>query len=265
AAVLMVGMYLPTVWYGYFTRVIGVPENTGDIDLGTASSIVMIVIASVALAPIMEETIYRGVLLHGLNREKPVVTSVMLTALAFTLMHMNVVQIVFQFALGVLSGFIAIKTKRLLPSILLHASANAFALIMQLTPLAGVLSSCEAWLTQNVAAAVFITLGLFAAGFGVLFVLVRYGFELKQTFARLFKKKTVAAHVEKAGETEEAVEEAVEEANAVSEKSSDDETANRVAEIRRVSSRSDGTFKYYIGLGICVVMLIVNLVTVILS
>lgn len=258
AATLMFGMYLPTVWYGYFARVIGVPESAGEINLDTVSSIVMIVVASVALAPVMEETIYRGVLLHGMRRERSAIQAVMFSALAFTLMHMNVVQVVFQFALGVLSAFVALKTERLLPSIILHATANALALVMQLTPFAGVLAGCEAWLTQNIVAAFFITLGLFAAAFGALFALVKFGFDIKNVLARLGKGTTKSDEPQD-GADDEAVAPQSADGNA------DDETANRVAAVRRKSGRSDGTFKYFIGIGICAVMLIINMITVILS
>ncbi|MCH5162109.1 MAG: CPBP family intramembrane metalloprotease [Clostridiales bacterium] len=252
AVVLMVGMYLPTVWYGYFTRVIGVPKSAGEIELSSVSSIVMIIIASVALAPCMEETIYRGVLLHGMRREKTEVKAVMFSALAFTIMHMNVVQVVFQFALGVLSGFVALKSKRLLPSVILHATANGLALLIQLPAIAAWLLSCELWLTGHVAAAVFITLGLFVAAGGALYFIVKYAFGRAPEEA---ERQTVAEVEPAAKEIEEAAQEG----------ETDDEKANKVVEVRKAAGRSDGTFKYFIGIGICAVMLIVNLVTVIVS
>lgn len=259
ACVLMVAMYLPTLWYGYFTRAIGVPASAGEIDISTPSSIVMIVIASVALAPVMEETIYRGVLLHGLRREKSAVKAVAFSALAFMLMHMNIMQVVFQLALGVLSACIALKSKRLLPSIILHATANALALIMQLTPLAGALASCELWLTQNIAAAFFITLGLFVVGGGILVLLVAFGFDVKGAIAKLKGKSSTEVVEDSAQDSAEAGDE-----NAKSE-NADNDTANKVTAVKKAATRSDGTFKYFIGLGISIVMLVINLVTVILS
>ncbi len=270
ACALMVAMYLPTLWYGYMTSAMGVPESAAELNLDTVSSIVMVVVASVFLAPMAEETIYRGVLLHGLKREKSAIKAVMLSAVAFMLMHMNVVQVVFQFALGVLSGFIAIKAKRLLPCILLHASANALALAMQLTPFAAVLAGCEAWLCDNIAAAVFITLGLLAAGGGVLFLLVGYGFEIKSALSRFAAKM-------RGGKTESAPHDVSDGAGAENAVPADgaevcadggsEDNAIAVAsrEVKKAAGRSDGTFKYFIGVGICAVMLIVNLITVILS
>lgn len=252
AAILMIGMYLPTVWFGKLVNLMGVPEGYGNVELTTPSSVAMIVIASVFLAPMFEETIYRGVLFHGMRREKSTVKAVMLSALAFMLMHMSPIQVVFQFALGVVSGFIAVRSKRLLPSVLLHASANALALVMQMTPLAGVLSSCEAWLVANPAAAVFITLGLFAGAFIVLFALVKYGFDVKSLIGKLKRGEEVKAEKSVAGCE-----------NATG--GNTDSTANTESEIRKKLARSNGTFKYWIGVGICILMLVVNFVTAVIS
>lgn len=253
AVVLLIGMYLPTLWFGYITRAMGVPEDAGSIALDTAGAVATVVIASVLLAPVCEETIYRGVLLHGLNDGQSAVKAVLLSALAFMLMHMNPLQIVFQLAMGVLCGFIALRSERLLPSILTHASGNALALIVSATPLGKTLAACEAWLVDNIAAAFFITLALFAGGGAVLFVLVRY------VLGRNKKHKKPAVPEAPAP---------VESECAQGEDESEDkdriaaENARSTAEEMR---RRDGRVKYIIGIGICAVMLIINLVALVLE
>ncbi len=229
ASVLLAGMYLPTVWYGYFTTyALKIPPDAGNVDLSSTASVVMIVTASVFLAPVAEETIYRGVLLNGMKEEKTVVRSVMLSALAFMLMHMNPVQVVFQFSLGVLSAFVMHKTGRLLPCVVLHASANALALVMQMTSFANVLYGCESWLTQNIAAAVFITLGLFVGAGALLFAIVKFAF----------------GSADKTPDTD---------ADAA-----DKITAETV--VRMEARRKDGTFRFYAGIMICAVLFIINTV-----
>ncbi len=264
AALLFIGMYLPTVWYGYFTHAIGVPESAGKINTDTVSSVVMLVIASVLLAPTMEETIYRGVLFHGLNREKTEYKAVLFSALAFMLMHMNVQQVVFQFALGVVCGYTVSRAKRLLPAVIVHATANSLALVAQMTPLSGVLIGCELWLTQNVVAAVFITIGLFVACGAALFFVVRYGFVIPETIAKIKSKRIshgsatdINDVADKDSDTDDKNAETVSDGGA-------DKNDGRVKVLREMG-RSDGTFKYWIGIGICAVMLIVNFVTVIVS
>ena len=248
AAVLMAALYLPTVWYGYLTEAIGIPEGTGNIELTTPSSIVMIVIASVLLAPLFEETIFRGVLLHGLKEEYSALKAVLLSSLAFMLMHMSPLQVVFQFGLGVASAYIAIKSGRLLPSVLLHATANALALVIQMTPLSIVLYDCQAWLTQNVAAAVFITLGLFVAGFAAIFLLVPLAFGKGLPFG---KKKNTAAEDDAANADN-------------SSPAAADIAAIHDAAVREVRKR-EGLLKYWIAAGISAAMFIINLVSGIIS
>lgn len=236
AVILMAGMYLPTIWYGYFTRyALHIPPDYGEIDLTSASSVVMVVIASVFLAPVCEEAIYRGVLFNGLKTEKSTLKAVMLSAVAFLFMHMSPVQVVFQFSLGVLSAFIAHRTNRLAPSVVLHATANALALVMQLTPFAAVLEGCVAWLTSHVAAAVFITLGAFAVAGALLFVLVRF------VLGRGHGTETTEPmqHCEDGGTS------AKDEALAAIEK-------------------KNGSIRYYIALGICILMFVINLTVAVL-
>lgn len=237
AGLLMIAMYLPTLWYGYFTTyALGMSPELGNINLDTASSVVMIVIASVFLAPVCEEIIYRGVLFNGLKQSRSVLNAVMLSALAFMLMHMSPVQVVFQFALGAASAYIMHRSGRMLPSVLFHASANALALVMQMTPFAGVLVGCEAWLTSHIAAAVFITIGLAALGGGALYALIRFGFDVK------FLGNAPAY-------------------STVTEQSDEGVVKDRaVVEARK----KDGTFRYWVGISICGVVFIAALIVSVL-
>ena len=233
AGVLLCGMFLPTMWYGYFTRyVLGIPPEFGTIELDTPASVAMIVIASVFMAPVCEEIIYRGVLFNGLKSEISTLKAVILSALAFMLMHMSPVQVVFQLALGVVGALIMHASKKLLPCIIMHSVANALALVIELTPLGVALNGCVAWLTANVAAAVFITLGLFVGAGALLFVIIRFGMRAKPDAANEENETSVTAQPR-------------------------DET---LAALRK----KDGTFKYAIGAGICATLLIVNTVVSVL-
>ncbi len=257
--VLMAAMYLPTLWYGYLTEAMGIPPDSGNIELSTPSSVAMIVIASVLLAPIFEETIYRGVLFHGLNEEYSTLKAVLLSSLAFTLMHMSSLQVVFQFALGVSSAYLASKSGRLLPSVILHATANALALVMQMTPFADILFGCQTWLTENIAAAVFITLGLFLAGFAVLFFGIDLAFGGKTV-------KSLSGKNRKNTETEKGFSDGGEKPEkSGGEKAVVTDVATVRDEAMRIVRKKEGRFKYWIAIGISVVMFVINLVSGILS
>lgn len=231
AIVLLFAMYLPTLWYGYFTTyALRIPPSSGNIDLTTTSSVVMIVSASVFMAPVFEETIYRGVLFNGLRKNGTAVKAVALSALAFMLMHMSPIQVVFQFALGALSAAIMNKTHRLLPCVLLHATANAAALAIQFEPLASVVDGGVAWMVANPTAAAFITLTLFVGGGAALFALVRFGYGNK---------------------------------NAEVSEDVDDEKVTPQAVALADARKKDGTIRYFIAIGISGVLFVINLITMI--
>ena len=150
----------------------------------------------------------------------------------------------------------AIKSKRLLPSVLLHASANALALIMQMTPLSDVLASVVSSLKANPVGAVFATLLLAAACGGVLFVVIKYAFTPESWRFRFSHKR---------GAEPASTEEPAEEKEVETDSTEPDKATNTETEIRRKILRSNGTFKYWIGVGICILMFVVNFVTAVLS
>lgn len=256
AVVLMVGMFLPTIWYGYFTQyVLRIPSEAGQVDLSSPAAVVMIVIASVFLAPICEETIYRGVLFNGLKSEFSPVKAIVLSAVAFMLMHMNAAQVVFQLALGVVSAVIMYYGGRLISCILLHAAANSLALVIELTPVGDALGGCVAWMTNNIAAAVFITLGLLVAACGIMFVIVWFGF--KRCCTDMQKCDGAAQETEHANSVKQADEVA----------DGEDEAADLLVKKQQITGtlrKKDGSFRYCIAAGICGVMFIINTVVSIL-
>ncbi len=265
AAVLMSAMYLPTTWFGYFeVYVLGIDPEAGAIKMDTVSSVVMIVIVTVFLAPVVEETIYRGVLFHGLKSEMKPVKAVMLSALSFMLMHMSPLQTIYQFSLGVLAAFIVYRSKKLLPAILLHAASNAIALIIECTPLGAAVGGSIEWLNNHVAAAFFITLGLLAAGGAVLFVTVRFGFGYSRRSVEKSAAVSDGAVPENAADQHDA-DSALRTAHVC--ENSVGEGVAPVADTPAVikAKKSMGTLKYWLTIGICAVMFIVNLIFLVIG
>lgn len=246
ATVLLLGMYLPTLWYGYFARyALHIPPDFGNIKITGPATVVMLVIASVVMAPVFEEIIYRGVLFNGLKTQKSAAKAVALSALAFMMMHMSPVQVVFQFALGVLSACVMHRTGKLFPSVLLHATSNALALVVQLTPLAAVAADIEYRLVNNVIAAFFVTLALFVAAGGALFALVRFGLARAIVPAQSGDGKGI--------DGEQSVDDTM--------ASNRDGTADGGEKIRI----KDGTVRYCIALGVSAIVLLITLLTVAVS
>ncbi len=84
------------------------------------------VLTTCLLAPLSEEVIFRGVMLHYARQVSGRFwVANCLQAALFGLMHFNLVQGVYAFILGLLLGAVARRYNKLLPSILLHCVFNS--------------------------------------------------------------------------------------------------------------------------------------------
>jgi uncharacterized protein len=81
------------------------------------------------IAPVIEELIFRGLILHGLRKNYHGVTAVLVSALLFSLFHLNPWQMPATFVLGVLLGWLMIRTNSILLAILGHSVNNLLVLL----------------------------------------------------------------------------------------------------------------------------------------
>lgn len=77
------------------------------------------------LAPIGEELIFRGLTLRIMRKAIPLWAAVIVQALLFGIYHLNLVQGVYAFLLGLLFGWIAYRYGSVVPGILLHMVVNS--------------------------------------------------------------------------------------------------------------------------------------------
>lgn len=94
-------------------------------DYGIYGAILKIVI----MAPIVEELIFRGVIMHGLMRNYSKFTAVFVSALMFALFHLNPWQFPATFILGLVLGILMVRTRNIYLCILGHAINNGLVLI----------------------------------------------------------------------------------------------------------------------------------------
>ncbi len=88
---------------------------------------IVAIIYGVLVAPIAEEIVFRGWLLKMLRRYGDV-AAVLFTSLAFGLMHGTLVQSAPAVFIGLLLGFIALKYRSIVPTILIHMATNAMSI-----------------------------------------------------------------------------------------------------------------------------------------
>jgi len=96
-----------------------------DSDLGVWGGILRIVI----IAPIVEELIFRGVIMAGFSRIYHPVFAILFSALLFALFHLNPWQFPAAFALGLILGWIRIRTGSVLACISGHAIHNGLVFL----------------------------------------------------------------------------------------------------------------------------------------
>lgn len=83
-----------------------------------------------ALLPaVVEEFIFRGLIFNGYKKRNPLV-AVVLSAVLFGLIHMNINQFSYAFVIGIVFALLAYATGSLIPSIVAHFTINGTSVVM---------------------------------------------------------------------------------------------------------------------------------------
>lgn len=173
----------------YLTAFLGaqgvyVPSADFSISSPSAAAIIMQLVYVVLLAPFIEEFIYRGLIL-GILSKYGRTSAIILSALAFGLMHGNIPQAASAFGTGLVYAIIAVNCGSIMPTVIIHMVNN---LIANSTDLADVLDIPNFDLYFSI-----FEIAVALAGFYVLFT--RSGFlKYKENSCQL-DKKTVSRTV----------------------------------------------------------------------
>jgi membrane protease YdiL (CAAX protease family) len=114
------------------SNLIPMPESVKQVfmDFGSQTGIFAFLLMVIA-APILEELIFRGIILDGLLRKYSPIKSIFISSFLFGIVHLNPWQFVTGLIIGIFSGWIYYRTKSLLPSIIIHATANLSGFILR--------------------------------------------------------------------------------------------------------------------------------------
>lgn len=94
-------------------------------DYGIYGTILKVVI----VAPVIEELIFRGIIMHGFMRNYPKIVAILVSALFFALFHLNPWQFPATFLLGLLLGWVMVITRNILACMAGHAINNLLVLL----------------------------------------------------------------------------------------------------------------------------------------
>ncbi len=103
------------------------PAVPHDGVLGT----ILYFIAIVICAPIFEEILFRGFLLTRLSRFGAWF-AIIVSGVTFGLFHQNHEQIFYATAFGILCGFVAMRTRSVIPSLIAHLALNLYGFLTEL-------------------------------------------------------------------------------------------------------------------------------------
>ncbi|MEL7586275.1 MAG: type II CAAX endopeptidase family protein [Prolixibacteraceae bacterium] len=94
-------------------------------DFGIYGTILKVAI----IAPLVEESIFRGIIMYGFMRNYPKAVAVLVSALLFALFHLNPWQFPATFLLGILLGWLMVVTRNIFACIAGHAINNLMVLL----------------------------------------------------------------------------------------------------------------------------------------
>lgn len=109
-------------------------ENYGEASAGINTASFTGVLAVVFVAPVLEEFIFRGLVMTRLARVMPGWLAVLLSAAMFGVCHGELVWFCYAFLLGAFFGFLDLRAGSVLPSILGHMAFNGIGQILTFVP-----------------------------------------------------------------------------------------------------------------------------------
>jgi|LSQX01.2.fsa_nt_gb membrane protease YdiL (CAAX protease family) len=92
-------------------------------------SLALIVLRTAIIVPIAEELVFRGVILKKANYIMPFYAANIVQAMLFGLVHINPIQIIYAFTTGLIDGYITMRYRSIIPSILMHILFNTYAVL----------------------------------------------------------------------------------------------------------------------------------------
>jgi uncharacterized protein len=114
-------------------------DGVSEID-ADRTYVISLVIAAVIAAPIVEEMVFRGVVLRSLRSRLPVIAAIVIQGVLFGAAHIDPVRgagniglVMVLSGVGIAFGVAATMLRRIGPTILAHAIFNSFVLIIVLT------------------------------------------------------------------------------------------------------------------------------------
>lgn len=116
---------IATLFPGWMKQYTELMETAGLTDDPT----LLLVLYAVIIGPIAEELTFRGVTLSSLKRVFPFTAANLIQALMFGIFHLNMIQGIYAFCIGIIFGYICEKSGCIWYSIFLHMAFNGLGVL----------------------------------------------------------------------------------------------------------------------------------------
>lgn len=122
---------LATLQHQFFPFPEEMIEQFSDLFAGLENLSIWQALLLIAVLPaVVEEHLCRGLMLRGMSRVSGAWPAILVVALIFAFLHLNPYRLLPTFALGILLGYIAIRTNSIFPAILGHFMNNAASVLV---------------------------------------------------------------------------------------------------------------------------------------
>lgn len=98
--------------------------------LATSRSSVCKLIITIVLIPIYEEIFYRGIIFGYLRKNFNIILAIVVQALIFGVMHLNLVQGIYTFILGIVLALVYMYSKSIIGNITIHIIFNLLGILI---------------------------------------------------------------------------------------------------------------------------------------
>ena len=86
------------------------------------------------IAPVVEETLMRGVILGGLKNTYGSITALLVSSVLFAVLHFNMVQTLSAFMCGIVLGLLYLRTRSVFCCIIAHCGYNFISSLTTIYP-----------------------------------------------------------------------------------------------------------------------------------
>lgn len=97
-------------------------------------SFVLTLLCTVVIAPIAEEIICRGYMYQTLSKRFSVKWAILLQAVIFGMVHINMIQVIYATVIGIVLGYFVYKSGSIWPAIIIHMVNNLLSVVNTMVP-----------------------------------------------------------------------------------------------------------------------------------